>query len=184
MFKEKVILIISIVISLIITTSYISKTKEVDNKLVRIHIIANSDSEVDQEIKIKVKEKIEKYINDNYINQKNIDEILNNVRKDKIKIINIAKEICSEKYDVRLEILTEKFPLKEYDDEIINQGEYNAIKIILGEGNGHNWWQAIYPKLSFPEESYEIVEDNGTDEIKYQVNFKLIEIIKDAFFKS
>lgn len=192
---KQMILLLSVMISLFITTTYINFTVEAEenNDLVRLHIIANSDSPYDQSIKMKVKEKVETIINEITKKEESVESLLNTLenKETQQKLMNAAQEICKDNYDVQIQITNEQYPLKEYEGKIIKQASYNSIKIILGEGNGHNWWQALYPELALVEESYEIIENEendknnkeDSDEVKYVISFKIIEFLKQEFFK-
>lgn len=204
-YRHKVLILLSLVLGLIFT--YISGKGEVDEsmlqksiaeKIVRFHVIANSDSEEDQNLKLKVKKEVIDYINPLLSDSKNIDESVGILNKERDNIINIAKNVIVENgydYDVYIDMSNCYFPAKAYGDIILPQGEYFAFNVKIGESNGKNWWCILYPPLCFVDVTHGIVPDesknmlkNILDEYEYELvttgevdtefRFKLFEIFR------
>lgn len=169
---------------------------DVKNTLIRFHVIANSDSNEDQNLKLDIKNKVIEYLYPLLSDSKSIDEsrkiLINN--EDKVK--EIAYEIINEEgfnYPVDVVLSKENFPQKEYGSIILPQGEYEAYRIIIGNGEGHNWWCVMFPPLCFiditkgqvedeksrNELDEEIEKNKNEEDIEY--SFKSIELFKKVF---
>ena len=122
--------------------------ENVSGSVVRIHIIANSDAENDQRIKLLVRDAVISCQKD--IFKDGIKKTLNNEEKEKIKLISekILKEEGAN-YGAFVETGKFYFPVKRYENITLPAGEYDAVRIVLGEGGGKNWWCVMYPPLCF-----------------------------------
>jgi len=148
---------------------------DLSDNFFRLHILANSDSDEDQNLKLKVRDNIIKYMNqlsyDGLTKQDAINLTCSNLNNFK----QIAeKTIIDEGYDysVNLEIGNFYFPTKEYGNISLPAGYYDALKIEIGNANGKNWWCSLFPPLCFvdisagviDEESEEFLKENLSDE--------------------
>ena len=127
--------------------------QEIAQKILRFHVLANSDSEEDQALKLKVKEGVTGYL-DQYLNEDGmtLDETKEIVEDKKEDVIVLAQEIIRENgydYSVTAELTTDYFPVKSYGDVTLPAGEYEAFRIKIGEAEGKNWWCILYPPLCF-----------------------------------
>ncbi|WP_298845856.1 stage II sporulation protein R [Clostridium sp.] len=198
-----VIIIILIALNSTITSGKASQS-DVANKLIRFHVIANSDDKIDQNVKLKVRDAVLKYISPKIANCKNIKQsrkIINNENKN---IKEIAQKVIKEngfKYSVATTLSEEYFPVKTYGNITLPQGKYEAYRIIIGTGTGQNWWCVMFPPLCFVDitkgdVSYEKTEkemktvlsddeykmvDNTVSSKKIIVKFKLGEIFSKIF---
>lgn len=126
--------------------------KSLEKKLIRFHVIANSDSAEDQALKLKVRDKVLEYISPKLKNSRNIDESRKILKDNDEAIRKIAESVISKnsyKYGVKTELSYEKFPVKTYGNITLPQGEYEAYRIIIGSGSGQNWWCVMFPPLCF-----------------------------------
>lgn len=212
MSRRFVILCISILIGLTVTYVFGSEPKagemqqEIAQKVLRFHVLANSDSEEDQCLKLKVKEAVVEYLSP-YLDKDNLtlEEAKKCVEEQKKNVIAVAENIISENgyhYSVTAELTKDYFPVKSYGDVTLPAGEYEAFRIKIGEAKGKNWWCILYPPLCFvdvsygfvPEESketlhslleedaYQLVVNGGLAEDNVEVRFKLGEILR-SFWK-
>lgn len=133
-------------------------SEDISGGLVRLHIIANSNSEEDQSVKLKVRDEIIKYAQ----NFENVD--LEFVNKNISEIEAISNRVLSENgfsYKSHIETGKFNFPTKTYENITLPKGEYNAVKIVLGEGYGENWWCVMFPPLCFTDSAKgELTEEN------------------------
>lgn len=140
--------------------NFISENKTPDNvsiedisgKLIRFHVIANSDNEEDQNLKLKVRDKVLEYVQPLLKNSKNIEESREILNKENEKILEIAREVIKENgynYSVESTLDKENFPVKTYGNITLPQGEYEAYRIIIGTGEGQNWWCVMFPPICF-----------------------------------
>lgn len=166
-FNEKNDVLVSLSVGLFITVFYaflnfsyaysMNVEKNISDNVIRFHVLANSDSVEDQNLKIYVKNSIlEKYEE---------DLLKNESREDALKFFNdnmeeieqYAKSLIIEQgftYDVKCEIEKVKFPTKEYNDVKLPAGEYLAFRVLIGDHEGQNFWCVLYPPLCYTEESH------------------------------
>ena len=193
---KKYLFLLIVLISFIILSaySYASAIKEdLSNNVFRLHVIANSDSKEDQDLKYKVRDKLIKYMKSlttNINTKEEVIEIANNHISD---FESIAKEVITENgfdYDVKVEIGNFSFPTKQYGDISFPAGFYDALKVEIGNAKGQNWWCVMFPPLCFvdvtsgivPEESKENLQDNlGEEEYDIISNTEDSEIVNFKF---
>ena len=121
----------------------------IPDESIRFRVIANSDSEYDQNLKIDVKNEVEKELYNIIGNTKNINEARNKISSNIDKVDDILK-----KYNVSYDISygNNYFPEKEYKGIKYREGNYESIVITLGSGLGHNWWCVLFPPLCLLDE--------------------------------
>jgi len=151
--------------------------KHMEYDYLRVHIRANSNSEIDQEIKYIIKDEVVTFITPYLIEcdtkQKSID-VINSLLND---IENVCDDVLIENgfcYKSTAKIDKEKFPTRSYENVTLEEGIYDALIIELGSGKGDNWWCIVYPPLCFVNKS-----DLNEHNIQYQSY--LLEII-DKYF--
>lgn len=140
---------------------------DIKDKLIRFHVIANSDTDEDQNLKLKVRDKVVEALSEKLSNVNSLEEA-ENVLKENIDYVNeIAKEVIEENnytYEVNTMLSYENFPDKVYGDYIFPQGNYEAFRVIIGEGKGENWWCVMFPSLCFVDESKNSVDSSNLKE--------------------
>ncbi|MCD8390353.1 MAG: stage II sporulation protein R [Firmicutes bacterium] len=144
--------------------------EDLKSNVVRLHIIANSDSEEDQAVKLKVR-----------------DAVLENVRKtgksdDLAAVKSIADEVLKENgftYAAEVKTGLFYFPEKSYKDTVFPCGEYNAVRIVLGSGEGQNWWCVMYPPLCFDESVDGAMSDGGLEQLKEALDDETYELVTE-----
>lgn len=173
--KLRIVMLSLLLISILtITTIHIygevSKVEKVSSnykdKLIRFHILANSDSEEDQELKLKVRDEVIKYLQPLLKNSKSIEESEKIIKEENQNITNISKNIIEENgynYEVKVNLEYSNFPAKQYSNIVLPAGEYKSIRIIIGDGEGQNWWCVMFPPLCFVDENNGVI-DKETDE--------------------
>lgn len=159
--KLKKLIILFICIFIIIANILPMSTKGINNdeiqqsiahKIIRFHVIANSDTKEDQDLKIKIKDRIIEYLQPKLVNCKNIEESRRILMQNNDSVKKIALSIINKEgynYKVTTSLSKENFPVKTYGNITLPQGEYNAYRVIIGNGNGHNWWCVMFPPLCF-----------------------------------
>lgn len=178
-----------------ITYSY----EDVKDKLIRFHVLANSNSDEDQALKLKVKDNVIKYMEPILKKSESLEMTRELLKENKDKVQAIAEKIIKEEgydYKVSIELKKENFPEKIYGNIILPQGEYEAFRILIGDYKGENWWCVMFPPLCFTdvtkgELSYEETEKTmdsmidgnvaykGEEDVKVKV--KIFEVIKELF---
>lgn len=122
--------------------------------LIRVHIVANSDSTFDQQVKLAVRDRIVAHLTPQLLGVKTIEQSraiiyanLEALREEATR--ELQNHNCD--YGVKVALGEFQFPTKSYGDLTLPQGEYQALKIVLGEGRGKNWWCVLFPPLCFQE---------------------------------
>lgn len=136
------------------------------DKLIRFHVLANSDSEKDQELKLKVRDEVIKYLQPMLEKSRSIQESESIILRESNNLKNISKNIIEENgynYDVKVNLEYSEFPAKQYSNVVLPAGEYKSLRIIIGEGEGKNWWCVMFPPLCFVDENNGVI-DKETDE--------------------
>ena len=137
--------------------------------LVRLHVIANSDSEADQALKLKVRDAIIEYMKTELNDSKNIEQTKNIIDKDLDKIQSIAGEVIAKEnydYDVKASLGYYPFPTKTYGDITLPAGNYDALRVVIGKGEGMNWWCVLFPPLCFIDATHGTIPDSVKQDLK------------------
>lgn len=192
MFVFVPVFLVFVVIFTVLTPS-IAMSESISNKVFRLHILANSDSDDDQNLKLKVRDAVLDKTREIYTNCNTIEDAISE-SKDNITVIQeIAQQIVYNNgydYKVDVEITVDYFDTREYDDFTLPAGLYNCLRIKIGSAKGHNWWCVMFPAVCvsgcsedlsnvLTKEEQEMVEKRG-----YIVKFKAVEVyekIKSKF---
>ena len=121
-------------------------------EVLRFHVLANSDSEEDQALKMKVKEAVLSYMKEEFPDAKSADETKNWVRNHETDFEKVAEKVIRNEgyhYPVKVELTTSYFPDKTYGDVTFPRGNYEALRIEIGKAKGQNWWCLLFPGLCF-----------------------------------
>ena len=165
-------------------------TGNVADSVLRFHIMANSDDKADQELKLLIKDEISKKAAEDMaraeINSK--EAAMEYMEKNMNTYTTEAKRIAEEKgytYDVTADVGKSWFPVKIYGRYIFPEGEYDAVRMKIGEGKGRNWWCVLFPSLCIVDEAYQVMpEENDlaeNEEEEYKIKFRIVEWIKDMW---
>ena len=122
-------------------------------KMIRLHVVANSDSDRDQTLKLQVRDKVLAFTEQTMRASASREEANNALREALPQIKSMAEDIlrendCSDSVEARLE--PAEFPLKAYDGFRLPAGEYMALRVLIGEAAGQNWWCVVFPELCAP----------------------------------
>lgn len=143
--------------------------RAIAEQIIRLHVIANSDTEEDQELKMKVKETIVTYLRGEMQDASSVDEARQAIVQHLPEIEEIATEkMRAEGYDYSAEATLGEsyFPVKEYGDLTFPAGDYEALRVRLGSSEGRNWWCVMYPSLCFVDSTYQVVPDTSKEQLK------------------
>lgn len=176
--RNKKLLAVSLLLAFFGTTTIIFQSEKISDNLeksvVRFHVLANSDSKIDQNLKIEVKDEIIKHMETVLKNSKDKSETLYILNNNKISLENIAKRIIKNKgfnYDVNVALKNTMFPTKVYGDISFPAGVYTALTVEIGEAFGENWWCVMYPPLCFVD----ITKTEVTPDMKIKLKDVLLE---------
>lgn len=167
-----------------------AQCSELSQDVFRLHILANSDSEADQSLKIKVRDEVLDYTEDLF-NSANSKEEAERIISDNLQSIsNVAYQtVLDNGYDyvVTAEITNMYFTTRYYEGYTLPSGMYDALRITIGDGEGHNWWCVMYPSIcissaedkeSKAKEALDDDEYNIVCNEQYQYKFKVVEIFE------
>ncbi|MBZ9685038.1 stage II sporulation protein R [Clostridium estertheticum] len=201
---------ITIIIAIVLNGSNVA-TKATQNdiagKLIRFHVIANSDDKIDQGLKLKVRDSVLKYVSPKLVDCKSIEQSRKIINNEDKNIKKIAESVINKngfKYSVATTLSKEYFPVKTYGNITLPQGEYEAYRIIIGSGSGQNWWCVMFPPLCFvditkgnvsyektesemkevlSDDEYNLVDNTINDAVnnKIVVKFKILEVFNKLF---
>lgn len=176
--KDKKIILISLLIGLIVATGFTTYNTKLysdtihsglEQNLIRFHVIANSDSEADQQLKLKVRDKILEVIKPLLDKSTSVTESKQILLDNKDLIKQISEQIIAQEgknYNVNVNLQKSNFPTKKYGDIILPAGEYESLKVVIGEGEGKNWWCVMFPPLCFVDITHGTVPEESKEELK------------------
>ena len=181
---------------------------EIYDSVVRLHVLANSDTEEDQALKLKVRDSILAASSKLLEGCTTREDAIRIIEKNSDVLEKSAKdtiEAAGYDYPVRIELGEEEYPTKNYESCCFPSGSYVSLRVMIGEAEGQNWWCVLFPPLclsaateksetedafiavGFSEEQYKIITE--TDDTTYEVRFKILETIEGtknsigAFFR-
>ena len=157
--KNKICVIVVLILLLIIGASFLP-TAEVEYDYLRLHIRANSNSEIDQNIKYEIKDELVEFLTPYFCNVTSKNEAVGIVNNLKEKMSEICVEVLRKNgfnYSANVKINNEYFPTRTYSNTTLESGYYDAVIVELGCAEGDNWWCVMYPPLCF------ITRENQTE---------------------
>lgn len=139
------------------------------SKILRFHVLANSDSDADQAVKEKVRDAVGIYLQPLLEDVKGLEETKTIVNHHLSEVVCVAENTLRQQgydYNVTAHITHTDFPEKSYGPYTFPQGEYEALQIIIGEGAGQNWWCVLYPNMCFRGSVFEVVEEEAGEALR------------------
>ena len=161
-------------------------SNDISTKVLRMHVLANSNSIDDQRLKIAVKNNILKSTQELFTDCNNLEESIEIAQSNTELIKASAQEVIkkyNKNYDVKVYVDNEFFDVREYKDFTLPSGNYNTVKVVIGEGKGKNWWCVMYPAvcISACSDDFDKALTNEEKKLitskKYIPKFKILEII-------
>lgn len=146
-----------------------ARQRAIAEQIIRLHVIANSDSEEDQAVKMKVKETVITYLRGEMQDATTVEAARQAIREHLPEVEEIAREKLRDegfRYGASASLEECYFPVKEYGDMTFPAGEYEALRVKLGGSEGRNWWCVMYPTLCFVDSTYQIVPDSSKEKLK------------------
>lgn len=159
-----------------------------------MHILANSDTEYDQNLKLKVRDKLLENSNEIFGGCENLEEMKIRANEKLDEINDIVLDVIHANgynYTAQTQLVNMEFDAREYGDITMPAGKYDALRVTIGEAEGHNWWCVMYPPLCIPaaekvesdeqaaEDYFEAEElDIMKNPDKYEVRFKCVELFR------
>lgn len=199
---KKIILLICVAVLCVAVSGVlpIHGEEKIYESVVRLHVIANSDTEEDQALKLKVRDAVLSYTSPLVIDCVSREEAESILLSNLDGIKETAREaICENGYsypvDVTLDV--EEYPTRNYESMSFPSGKYVSLRVLIGESEGKNWWCVLFPPLclsaatekekneeafiaaGLTSDQYRIITE--TDEPRYKLRFKILEAIEEAF---
>lgn len=200
--KNTILLIFLLFLYIFISAQHyvLAISDDISQAVFRLHVIANSNSDEDQQLKLKVRDNLLEYMNSICLGCSTKEEAIAIAQNHKEDFQNIAEKTIQDNgynYSVKININNFYFPTKNYGDISLPAGFYDALRVEIGEAKGQNWWCVMFPSLCFidvtsgvvddeskealeknlGEESYDIISENEHSEFKFK--FKLIEFFAE-----
>lgn len=171
---KKICILAGILIAFIVTGIAVDvkkdrMQKELAEQVFRFHVLANSDSKKDQELKLKVKDRIIAYMKEKLPESDSVETTKEWAKNNTEALEKVAAEVISEEgydYPVKARVLFCNFPDKSYGDVTFPAGRYEALRIEIGNARGQNWWCVLYPNLCFIDAVHAVVPDEGKEDLK------------------
>lgn len=150
-------------------------SENIKQKVVRFHIRANSDSKKDQAEKLLVRDQVVKYLKPYMEHAKTKEEaekVLASKKQDIAKVAKTTLKKNGRELPVKVYMTREEFPKKDYGSYVFPKGTYDALRIDLGNADGHNWWCVMFPDLCITKESEAAKDKKTRKKLEQQVGKK------------
>lgn len=176
-------LLMSFFIFLTLSSYANTVSQDLSDNFFRLHIIANSNSEEDQELKLKIRDKIIEYMNTKITNTSNKSDVVTMVSSNLKTYEKIAKEVIEAEgynYTVSAELGNFSFPTKVYGNISLPAGYYDALRIKIGAAQGENWWCSLFPPLCFVDISSGVIDESNKKNLKENLSAEEFAIITSS----
>lgn len=183
-------LILGLIFAILLSfCSFEASCKEIENKVLRLHILANSDDTADQALKLRVRDKILDVSDDVFANATSKQDAITYAKENLSKIVETAqKEVIKNGYDYTVsgEVCKAYFNTRVYDNFTLPAGVYDAVRIKIGAAKGKNWWCVMFPQVcisaaaDISDNLTENAEKTVTNPDQYKVRFKVVEWVETA----
>ncbi len=175
---EKIISVLIMIIAGMITAFVVWESgvsaeaalqQHLSEEVLRFHVLANSDGQEDQALKLKVRDGVLEYLEREMPDSENVDDTVQWVREHTDELEEEARTVLEEQGcddTVSAAVTTCWFPEKTYGDVTFPAGNYEALRIEIGAAKGHNWWCVLYPGLCFMDTVNAVVPEEGKQKLK------------------
>ena len=155
----------------------------ISGKLVRLHVIAASDEEAEQALKLRVRDAVLEYLSPRLIGASDSDQA-QSILREELEGVRLAAESAAEGRHVTVSLSRESSPTKSYEGFTLPAGKYESLRVTLGEGKGHNWWCIVFPPVCLSASQSDTVEQQlGEEDFRlisegegYELRFRVLEL--------
>ena len=143
--------------------------QQVAEKVIRFHVLAHSDKAIDQELKLAVRDQVGAYVGSQLVGVEDLNESRQIIYEQLDEIESRAREVLREngcEYAVTASLENHYFPEKTYGKAVFPPGQYEALRVVIGDGKGRNWWCVLYPNMCFSGNLYQVDASTGTEELQ------------------
>ena len=167
-------LLLGLLLSFLLTmTGFSGQCEAIENQVFRFHVLANSDSQEDQALKLKVRDRVLEYSEGLFQNAQTREEAEALAAAHLQELCQAAQdEVYRQGYDypVKAEITNMFFDTREYETVTLPAGCYDALRITIGEAEGHNWWCVLYPRFCFVDAACKEIPKESRSQLRNQIN--------------
>ena len=195
--KLEISIILGLIFSFLLSiSSFSADCNNIRNKILRMHVIANSDSIEDQNLKLKVRDAVLSKGKELFDGSITADEAEDKIKPHINELRDVALTAVRDEgydYDIEIRVQEDFFKTRVYDNSVtLPAGYYTAVKVIIGEGKGKNWWCVMFPPMCLPAANAEceiddVLSSEETNIVsngnKYKLKFKIIEIYEEFIKK-
>jgi len=187
--KIKISVTVGIIVAILFSICSFAKTsEEIRSDVLRLHVIANSDTSVEQNLKLRLRDYILQEGKDIFNGSVNVENAVEKIEPVLPELEKSAKAFVNQAgfdYDVKISLSNEYFTTRTYETVTLPAGKYLALRVVIGSGEGHNWWCVMFPPMCVPaaDKKDEIENVFSEKEIKlveskpkYEPRFKVVEI--------
>lgn len=173
--KEKWILWVVCCLGIIFTFMEVGNMKGrllqqgIANEIIRFHVLADSDKEEDQQVKLKVKDEVVCFMQEKLTAAKDKEQAREIIKDNLEEIESLAFQTLKKEGvndQVRAYLTEKQFPVKSYGEFIFPEGIYETLQVEIGNAEGKNWWCVMFPSLCMIDESYTVVPDSAKEKLQ------------------
>lgn len=142
--------------------------RNLSKEILRFHVIANSDTQVDQELKLKVRDEVLAYLDRELGTEADFGETKEFIQSHLTEITQVSDQVILDQgfdYETEAQLEVSYFPEKTYGDLTFPKGNYEALRIQIGNATGQNWWCVLYPALCFMDGVTAVVPEEGKEKL-------------------
>ena len=176
-------LLIALSVTLCLGTWAQGRQSAISSKLVRLHVVAASDEEAEQALKLRVRDAVLEYLSPRLIGAADSNQA-RAILREELEGIRLAAESAAEGRPVTVALSRESYPTKSYEGFTLPAGKYESLRITLGEGKGHNWWCIVFPPVCLSASQVDTLEQQlGEEDFRlvsegegYELRFRVLEL--------
>lgn len=188
--------VIALLISVILCVGFENDCEDIRENVLRLHVVADSDSEQAQSVKLKVRDALLEESRGLFEGNTSLDQAQSKLGSSLDEMKAVAERTLREEgytYSAAVELTRCYFPTRQYGGVTLPAGNYNALRVVLGEGEGHNWWCVMFPPMCLPAAGKDeaklndVLDEKSIDIVtggkKYEVRFWIVEKWYELFGK-
>lgn len=176
-------LLLSFALTLCICTWAQGRQSSISSSLIRLHVLAVSDAPEEQALKLRVRDAVLQYLSERMADAGSVDAAEKTIVRELDGIASAAAS-AAEGRRVTVTLGDERYPTRAYEGFTLPAGRYRSLRVVLGEGQGHNWWCIVYPQVCLPAaegvQLREAMAGDGyaiiTEEEGYELRFRIVEL--------
>ncbi|MDR0861289.1 MAG: stage II sporulation protein R [Oscillospiraceae bacterium] len=152
--KWELALLMALTVTFVAGAALAREQRALSDKLIRLHVVANSDSEEDQSLKLAVRDRILAELTPRLAGVGTRGEALDRIGQELMYLTVSARDevqLRGYSYPVSITLTREDFPTREYDTFSLPAGSYESLRVKIGAAEGRNWWCVVFPKLCVGE---------------------------------